>query len=81
MKKKPATNPVVIKSLGKYSGNIDTAKLRAVIREIRASSPLEKKSGPLRIEDTASGSGHIGFAFGESKAHGKTKSSRKRSVG
>ena len=32
MKRKSAGNGVVIKSLGKTSGNIDPVKLRAVIR-------------------------------------------------
>jgi len=66
MKKKSANNGVVIKPLGKTSGNIDPAKLRAVIRRLQADMPfaVNKKIGPIRVEDTASGSGAIRFAFG-----------------
>jgi len=85
MKKKSASNGVVIKSLGKTSGNIDPAKLRAVIRRLQAdmSFDVNEKIGPIRIEDTASGSGAIRFAFGKpapAKARPPAKSTAKSTV-
>jgi hypothetical protein len=74
MKKKSAANGVVIKSLGKTSGNIDSVKLRSVIRELQAAPTPAAKAGPIRIEDTASGSGAIRFSF----ADGATAPRRKR---
>lgn len=52
--------PVVIKSLGKRSGNVSARTLERVVREARGRVKLPKDR-PLRIEDTASGAGHIRF--------------------
>jgi hypothetical protein len=83
MKKKTAANPVVIKSLGKTTGNIDPVKLRAVIRELQATRVPTQKAGPIRIQDTASGSGQIRLTFGDHRPGGKAKAKadRARSAG
>ena len=80
MKKKSAGNGVVIKSLGKSSGNIDPVKLRAVIRRIQADMVIDltKRTGPIRVEDTASGSGAISFAFGNAASAAKPRAKAKR---
>ena len=86
MKKKSASNGVVIKSLGKTSGNIDTVKLRAVIRRLQADRLVDAdaKVRPIRIEDTATGSGKIQLVFGSPRPGKKAKpkaASRAQSVG
>ena len=75
MKKKSASNGVVIKSLGKTSGNIDPVKLRAVIRRLQADMviDLSKKMRPIGVKDTASGSGAIRFSFGNRPVASKDK--------
>lgn len=80
MKKKSAGNGVVIKSLGKSSGNIDPVKLRAVIRRIQADMVIDvtKRTGPIRVEDTASGSGAIRFSFGSAASVPKPRAKAKR---
>ncbi len=86
MNKKSAGNGVVIKSLGKTSGNIDPVKLRAVIRRLQAdmSFSVDEPVGPIRVEDTATGSGKIRLVFGAPRTVKKVKTkvaSRAQSVG
>lgn len=80
MKKKSAGHGVVIKSLGKSSGNIDPVKLRAVIRRLQADMVIDvtKRTAPIRVEDTASGSGAISFAFGHAAPAAKPRPKAKR---
>ncbi|WP_242112027.1 hypothetical protein [Luteimonas aquatica] len=60
MARKSATGKVVIKHLGKRSGNLSAPALRRIVREARSRVPV-KKGGDLKVRDTATGSGHIGF--------------------
>lgn len=74
--KKPATrHGVVIKSPGKTSGNIDQAKLRAVIRRLQAGVTYDanEKVKPIRVQDTATGSGMIRLVFGTPRTGRKAK--------
>ena len=86
MKKKTASDGVVIKGPYKTSGNIDPVKLRAVIRRLQAATPFDanKKVKPIRVQDTATGSGMIRLVFGSPRTTGKAKAksrpaARKRS--
>jgi len=88
MKNRTASNGVVIKSLGKASGNIDPVKLRAVIRRLQADRPVaaDEKVRPIRIQDTATGSGKIQLVFGAPRSGKKAKAkpasrARAQSVG
>lgn len=71
MAKKTSTGKVVIKSLGKRSGKTTASALTQVVREARGKFVVKKKSA-LKIKDTATGSGHIGFHKAEPEPR-KTK--------
>lgn len=58
---KETTSPrPVIKSLGRRSGNLSSAELKAVVREVRNQLAV-KKIKVLKKEDTATGAGHVRF--------------------
>lgn len=60
MAKKSTSGKVVIKSLGKRSGNVSAPTLAKVVRDARGKF-LVKKGAALKVQDTATGSGHVGF--------------------
>lgn len=66
MAKKSSSVKVVIKSLGKRSGNVSAPALAKVVRDARVKFVV-KKGVTLKIKDTATGSGHIGFHTAKEK--------------
>ena len=60
MKKKSTPAKIVIKRLGRKSGNISAAKLQVAVRVAREKSGI-KSVKALRKSDTATGSGHVRF--------------------
>ncbi len=60
MKKKSTPAKIVIKHLGRKSGNISAAKLQVTVRDVREKSGI-KSVKALRKSDTATGSGHVRF--------------------
>jgi len=60
MKKKSTPAKIVIKRLGRKSGNISAAQLQVTVRDAREKSGI-KSIKALRKSDTATGSGHVRF--------------------
>lgn len=60
MEKESVPAKVVIKSLGRKSGNMSAARLRVAVRDARGKF-VTKTVKALRKTDTATGSGHVRF--------------------
>jgi len=72
MKKHASAAKVVIKTLGKSSGNVSSVALSQVVRDARGKYTV-KKGSSLEIGDTATGSGHISFLKGKATVTPKRK--------